>query len=55
MTLGAGMVATEAEAAGAAGGYFLPSKSWSVIQFLTHFPLSLIEDQHPVNMSYKLT
>ena len=47
--------ATEAEVAGATDGSFLLSKSWSVIQFLNHFPLSLIEDPQPVNMSYKLT
>lgn len=49
------MVATTAEAADAADGYSQLSKSWSVIKFLTHLPKSLIGDQQPVNMSYKLT
>ncbi len=49
------MVATEAEGAGAKDGSFLLSKSWSVSQSLTHFPLGLIEAPQPVNVSYKLT
>lgn len=53
-TLGNAMAATEDEAASRRAVYVLLSKSCSMTKFSALFPLILIEDQHPVDMSYKL-